>query len=125
MAMNEPARAWATMKASAHDPTNGPVSDHLHPVLYETILGLALWFVLSAWGFTRGAYSGYVLAVVGAFVAVTGAGSVRGARLWRPRPRFGWGGQGPVFPSRWGARGLKNRPRPAKAVEAARSETPS
>jgi hypothetical protein len=57
---------------------NRPVSDHLHPRVYQAIVGLVLWFVVSAWAFfTDGGYAGLLLAVVTGFffmaVAILGA----------------------------------------------------
>src|SRR5215470_7199533 len=49
-------------------PGNRPVADHLHPLIYAAIVGLALWLVLSVWGFAGGYYTDFVLAVVSAFV---------------------------------------------------------
>jgi hypothetical protein len=46
-------------------PANAPASDQLHPVIYKGLIGLALVFVLSAWGFfAHGGYLGITLAVV-------------------------------------------------------------
>jgi hypothetical protein len=47
-----------------------PVSEHLHPLIYTAIVGLALWLVLSAWGFAGGYDTDFVLAVVSAFVLI-------------------------------------------------------
>jgi hypothetical protein len=45
--------------------SNRLVSDELHPIVYIIIVGLGLWFVLSAWaGFATDEYTGYLLAVV-------------------------------------------------------------
>src|SRR5262245_31265560 len=30
---------------------NRPISDHLHPAVYAAMAGLALWLVVSVWGF--------------------------------------------------------------------------
>jgi hypothetical protein len=53
---------------------NQPVSDHLHPLIYRAMIGLALWFVLSAWllfGFGNGHYLGLLLAVVSLFLLIS------------------------------------------------------
>jgi hypothetical protein len=46
------------------------VSDQLHPLVWMAIVGLALWFVLSVWGFAGDGYTDYLLAVVSGFVFV-------------------------------------------------------
>jgi hypothetical protein len=59
---------------------NQPESSELHPLVYGSIVGLTLWFVVSAWAFfDDGAYTGLLLAVVSGlliFVALPVA-------LWR------------------------------------------
>jgi hypothetical protein len=45
-----------------------PRSDRLHPVVWRTILLLALWTVIAAWGFVGRGYTDYVLVVVSGFV---------------------------------------------------------
>jgi len=45
-----------------------PVSDRLHPLIYATIIGLILWFVLSLWGFAGSGDADYLLAVVSGFL---------------------------------------------------------
>jgi hypothetical protein len=47
-----------------------PVSDRLHPVVYMAIVGLALWFVVSVWGFATDGYTDYLLAVVSGFILI-------------------------------------------------------
>jgi hypothetical protein len=47
---------------------NGPVLDHVHPFVYMALVGLALWFVLSAWEFAGDGYTDYLLAVVSGFI---------------------------------------------------------
>ena len=50
-----------------------PVSDHLHPLVYQAMIGLALWFVLSAWVLLSGSegdYTGLLLAVVSVFILI-------------------------------------------------------
>lgn len=54
-----------TREVSRH---NRPVSDHLHPLIYTAVVGLLLWFVVSAWAFFGdGEYMGILLAVVSGF----------------------------------------------------------
>src|SRR5262249_52612345 len=48
-----------------------PVSNDLHPLVYLTIVGLALWFVLSAlWGFGADATADYLLGIVSGFIFI-------------------------------------------------------
>ena len=47
---------------------NRAISGDLHPLVYKSVVGLALWFVLSAWVFFGGwDYMGLLLAVVTGF----------------------------------------------------------
>lgn len=64
-----------TREVSRH---NRLVSDHLHPLIYTAVVGLVLWFVVSAWAFFGdGEYMGLLLAVVSGFffmaIAIPGA----------------------------------------------------
>ena len=47
-----------------------PVLDHVHPFVYIALVGLALWFVLSVWGFAGDGYADYLLAVVSGFIFI-------------------------------------------------------
>lgn len=48
---------------------NRPVSDHLHPLVYKAMAGLALWYVLSVWVFFgEESYTALALAVVSLFL---------------------------------------------------------
>ena len=47
---------------------NSPARDYVHPVVYMAVIGLALWFVLSAWGFATDGYTDYLLVVVSGFI---------------------------------------------------------
>jgi hypothetical protein len=50
---------------------NHLISDELHPIIYIAIVGLGLWFVLSAWvGFATDTYTAYLLVVVSGLVLV-------------------------------------------------------
>jgi hypothetical protein len=50
---------------------NRAISDDLHPLVYKAVIGLALWFVLSAWVFFGGwDYMGLLLAVVTGFFLI-------------------------------------------------------
>ena len=46
------------------------VSTQLHPRVYMAIVGLALWLVVSMWGFADDGYTDYLLVVVSAFIAL-------------------------------------------------------
>src|SRR5215472_12941535 len=61
----------ATM--SDHDPRhNRSVTDELHPAIYLAIVGLALWFLVSAWaGFAADGDIAYLLAVVSGLMFIT------------------------------------------------------
>ena len=48
--------------------SNRPLSSELHPKVYAMIVGLAVWFVLSAWGFVARNYVAFALVAVSAFV---------------------------------------------------------
>ena len=74
--------------------SNRFVSDELHPTIYMAIVGLGLWFVLSAWaGFATDEYTGYLLVVVSGLVlvavtipsAIYGSRSARAGTSMRPR----------------------------------------
>jgi hypothetical protein len=49
---------------------NPPVLDHVHPRVYMALIGLALWFVLSVWGFAGDGYADYLLAIVSGFILI-------------------------------------------------------
>jgi hypothetical protein len=61
------------------------VSNHLHPVVYMAIVGLALWFVLSVWEFAGDGYTDYLLAVVSGFIFIAVALPYALSRVWRKR----------------------------------------
>ena len=57
---------------TAHLPArdNRP-NDELHPLIYQSLIGLTIWFVLSVWGlFSRGAYEGLTLSVITLFFVI-------------------------------------------------------
>jgi hypothetical protein len=64
---------------------NEQPTDHLHPRVYETMIGLAAWFVLSAWVFfgTTGGYAAYAVVVVGGLMFVAVAIPVLIWMTWR------------------------------------------
>jgi hypothetical protein len=68
---------------SGDDRRDGPVSDRLHPLVYMAIVGLALWFVLSVWGFATDGYTDYLLAVVSCFIFIAVALPYALWRVWR------------------------------------------
>lgn len=49
---------------------NRPVSDRLHPAVYTAMAGLALWLVVSVWGFAGEGYADWLLFVVSAFIFI-------------------------------------------------------
>ncbi len=50
---------------------NLPTNDELHPRIYQAMIGLALWLVLSIWFlFDRGAYVGLILAMITVFFVI-------------------------------------------------------
>src|SRR3982074_3780384 len=54
------------------DRDNRPRSSHLHPVLYWTIIGLVVWFAVSAWTFFGAeGYMDLLLVVVTGFLFMT------------------------------------------------------
>jgi len=57
-----------------------PVTGDLHPRVYLAAAGLAVWLVLSAWGFAGGGYADLSLAVVSCLVVIAVA---LPAALWR------------------------------------------
>jgi hypothetical protein len=69
---------------------NRPVSDHLHPLVYKAMAGLALWFVLSVWiFFGEESYTALTLAVVSFFLFVTVAIPFTLWLAWRGSPISG------------------------------------
>ena len=58
----------AHLSAPARD--NRP-NEELHPLIYQSIVGLTIWLVLSVWAlFSRGAYIGLTLSVITLFFVV-------------------------------------------------------
>jgi hypothetical protein len=48
-----------------------PVLDHVHPLVYAAVIGLAFWFVVSAVvGFGSDGYADFLLVVVGTFIVI-------------------------------------------------------
>ena len=46
-------------------------NDELHPLIYQSLIGLTIWLVLSVWGlFSRGAYEGLTLSVITLFFVI-------------------------------------------------------
>ena len=68
------------------DGPDRPGSDQLHPFVYLAIIGLALWFVLSVWGFASDGYTDYLLVVVSGFVVIAVAIPLVLSRIDRKRP---------------------------------------
>jgi hypothetical protein len=58
----QPKEAAMTENAERH---NRPTDDELHPRVYEAMIGLTIWLLLSIWFlFDRGAYLGLILAMI-------------------------------------------------------------
>jgi hypothetical protein len=47
-----------------------PVTGHLHPVVYLCMVGLALWLIVSVWGFAADGQTDYLLVVVSGFFVI-------------------------------------------------------
>jgi hypothetical protein len=47
-----------------------PVTGRLHPVVYLAMVGLALWLIVSVWGFAADAQTDYLLVVVSGFFVI-------------------------------------------------------
>ena len=48
-----------------------PASDELHPLVYQALIGLALWLILSVWAFFNDwGYAELLLAVVSGFILI-------------------------------------------------------
>lgn len=61
------------------------ITDRLHPGVYVIIVGLALWFVLSAWAFGGDSHTDYLLVVSGLFgIAIAIPAGLW--RIWRSHP---------------------------------------
>jgi hypothetical protein len=50
--------------------SNAPVSEVLPRPLYWIIVGLAVWLIVSVWGFASKGYTGLVLSVVSLFIGI-------------------------------------------------------
>jgi hypothetical protein len=62
------------------------VTDHLHPGLYLTLSGLALWFIFSAWAFGGDGYTDYLLTVASGLILIAIAIPFGLWRIWRNHP---------------------------------------
>jgi hypothetical protein len=63
---------------------NRPPATGLHPLVYLSLLGFTLWFVLAAWGFAVGdGYADYLLAIVSGFFLIAAAIPLALWRQWR------------------------------------------
>ena len=58
-------------------------SVELHPLIYRAIAGLAIWYVISAWGLGRDGGTAYVLTVATGFIIVAVALPWIFVRVWR------------------------------------------
>ncbi|TGQ43928.1 hypothetical protein [Mesorhizobium sp. M00.F.Ca.ET.216.01.1.1] len=62
---------------------NRYVSDGLHPYVYRAMIGLVVWYALSAWaGFGGGSYANYLLVVMTGFLIISVALPAIAGRLW-------------------------------------------
>jgi len=73
------------MSRKSYRPTRR-ITDHLHPGLYLTLSGLALWFIFSAWTFGGGGYTDYLLTVASGLILIAVAIPVGLWRIWRNHP---------------------------------------
>lgn len=70
------------------------VTDRIHPALYIVLVGLALWFVASAWTFAGDEDTAYLLVVVTGLFLVAILISVAAWRIWHNHPHEGgWTGE--------------------------------
>lgn len=49
---------------------NRAVSTRLHPLVYMAMASLALWLIISVWGFASDGYADWLLAVVSGFICI-------------------------------------------------------
>jgi hypothetical protein len=72
--------------------SNRLVSDGLHPLVYKAMVGLALWLVLSVWGFFTD--RGYIVLSLSVVTWLVGVAVVLSSTLARiGRNNRGWGGR--------------------------------
>jgi hypothetical protein len=70
------------MSRNAYRPTKR-ITDRLHPSLYLVLVGLGLWFVVSAWAFGGDGYTDYLLVVASGLVFIAMAIPLTLWRIWR------------------------------------------
>jgi hypothetical protein len=80
-----------------------PATDHVHPLVYLAIIGLALWFVLSAWTFAADGYTDWLLVVVSGFILVAVAIPSILVLMWRNHREPGEEGGAPERLRDWTA----------------------
>lgn len=68
---------------------NRPISDHLHPFVYFAVAALALWFIVSAWGFAGDGYTDWLLVVVSGFISIVVALMLVLSQVGRKKPGLG------------------------------------
>jgi len=71
--------------------SNSPISVGLPRQIYWIIVGLAIWLVISVWGFAGAGYSSLVLTVVSLFIAVAVGLPLLLESISRRHPRRGDG----------------------------------
>jgi hypothetical protein len=73
------------MSKDSYRPTR-PITDHLHPGVYVALVFLALWFVVSAWGFGGDGHTDYLLVVASGLILFAVAIPITLWRIWRSHP---------------------------------------
>jgi hypothetical protein len=66
-----------------HNRDDKPVSDRLHPLVYMAVVGLALWLIVSVWGFAGAGDADYLLAVVSLFIVIAVTVPLTLWRVWQ------------------------------------------
>lgn len=81
------------MRRNNYHPTER-LTDRIHPLLYIVLVGLALWFVVSAWAFAGDEYTDYLLVVVTGLVFIAVLIPAVIWSIWRSHPHEGgWTGE--------------------------------
>jgi len=55
---------------SDEQPRRAPVTSRAHPGIYGILIGLTIWFIVSAWFFTGAGITNYLLFIVSGFLCV-------------------------------------------------------
>ena len=75
-------------KDNSNDPVRS-VTSSLHPWVYATLIGLALWFVLWIWSFAGAGVTDYLLVIVAGFFLVVVALTLILLRVGHKDPAMG------------------------------------